>query len=239
MTSISNLWHNRRRTSRITRIFVSALLALQFVAGTVIGQGLAGEHLYPLPSPARIDWYDTLMSRLDPLGHQRGERWPLVLWQGVELEPLERDQIKGLLDRGIVQHLSLRKPDIQAARALDAAGAPIVLMEGAAGAWPYDTVKDEAPWRLQFLPNAKILPQWRSLADATRLAGWRRARDLTRERLRRYKAGGLTVDAVWLDYEGALLHDDYRALRASTAAEKLPDVILDNESLYREYRRTH
>jgi hypothetical protein len=36
-----------------------------------------------------------------------------------------------------------------------------------------------------------------------------------------------------------LLHNDYAALRASTAASRLPPAILENEARYRDYRRRH
>lgn len=197
------------------------------------------EPLYPQPAPAALDWEQALTTQLAPLRHARGDRWPLVLWRGVGFEPLAAPRIEALLARGIVPHLRLREADVEAARALTAAGAPVILMEGAGGAWPYDSVDGITPWRLRFPPDAAPPPAWRALPDPTRLAGWRRARDLTRHRLQRYAAAGVVVDAVWLDYEGALLHDDYQALRASTAAARLPQDVLDDEWAYRRYRRIH
>lgn len=195
------------------------------------------ESLYPLPSPADVHWHQVL-SRLRPLENERGDRWPLVLWDGVGFEPLKRRQIGSLLKRGIVQHLRLSRPDLDAARALVDARAPVVLMEGAAGAWPYSTVKGKE-WRLQFAPDASVHPSWRDLADPTLTAGWESARDRILGQLREYKSAGLKVDAVWLDYEGALLHDDHQALRASTAAGRVPRGVLEDEARYRAYRRAH
>lgn len=215
---------------------VGALLALPPL-GAAGDERRAAEPLYPVPAPAGIDWYETLTARLAPLEHERGERWPLVLWHGVGYEPLEPGQIRALLDRGIVQHLRLSRTDTGAARALTDAGAPVILMEGAGGAWPYDTVGGD--WRLEFPPDARVRPEWRRLPDPTRLAGWEMAGDLTRDRLRAYARQDVDVDAVWLDYEGALLNDDYAAVRASTAASRLPRGLLGDERRYRDYRRRH
>lgn len=213
------------------------LLALQVGGCAFVKEGASREPLYPAPVPASVDWSRELARELPALKHGRGTRWPLVLWQGVGFEPLERDSIEALLERGIVQHLRLSTPDVEAARALEAAGAPVVLMEGAGGAWPYDTINGGAEWRLHFPPDAPVRPEWLKLADPTRAAGWQRSADLTRERLQRYRTAGVDIDAVWLDYEGAMLHDDYQALRASTAAARVPRAILENEDRYRDYRR--
>lgn len=224
--------------SRIRRSVGPLLLAAQLAACAGIGQRAVEEPLYPVPAAAEVDWHEAL-ANLAPLDHERGGRWPLVLWDGVGFEPLEPAQIGTLLDRGIVQHLRLRRADTEAAGALSAAGAPVVLMEGAAGAWPYDTVDGGEDWRLQFAAEAEVRPEWRRLPDPTRTEGWERARELTRQRLQRYARHGIDVDAVWLDYEGALLNDDYHAVRASTAASRLPRSIVESERRYRAYRRQH
>lgn len=218
------------------------LLALALTACAPLEQPAAPEPepLYPQRAePRQVDWLRTLNAELPPLEHQRGNRWPLVVWDGVGFEPLTPDQTRALLARGVVQHLRLRQADIEAARALKRTGAPIILMEGKGGAWPYDTVGGDETWRLQFPDDADVPDHWRRLPDPTRLAGWERARDQTRERLNRYKDSGIDVDAVWLDYEGALANDDYRAVRASTAATRLHPSLLASEHRYRKYRRVH
>jgi len=216
---------------------VAGLALAAWAAGIPASEDAA---LYPEPGgAAQVDWLETLTGSLPTLAHERGRRWPLVIWDGVGFEPLAPRQARALLERGIAQHLRLRAPDIAAARVLEEVGAPVILMEGEGGAWPYDTVGRDAAWRLQFPDGAEVPRHWRRLADPTRLAGWRRARDLTRERLERYQARGIEVDAVWLDYEGALLYDDYEAVRASTAASHLHPGLLASERRYRKYRRVH
>lgn len=227
-----------RRRWTAARVAAAALLTILFPACTGIQRQLVHEPLYPEPAPpVKIDWYHTLVRDLPRLRHDRGDRWPLVLWQGVGFDPLTPRQIKALLERGIVQHLRLRTPDIEAARALQAAGAPVMLMEGAGDAWPYDEVQGDKRWRLRFPAGATVPQWWRELADPTLDAGWQRSSVLTRSRLQRYKSDGVKVDAVWLDYEGAQLHDDYQALRASTSAARMPHGVLDSERRYRNYRR--
>lgn len=214
------------------------LLAVLLAGCAATGERRGQEPLYPEPAPDRVDWREALISVLPPLANERHDRWPLVLWRGVGFEPLAPGELRALMARGIVQHLRLRRTDAAAAEALAAAGAPVILMEGAGGAWPYDTVAGD-DWRLPFPPGAEPPPQWRELPDPTRLAGWEAARERTRQRLQRYARRGIDVDAVWLDYEGALAYDDYRALRASSAASRVPAGVLSNEHRYRDYRRRH
>lgn len=227
------------RPRRALRCATAVVLALQLGGCALLEREEPGEPLYPVPAPAEVDWRDLAVRGLQPLEHERGDRWPLVLWEGVGYDSLPPESIEAMLERGVVQHLRLSEPDIEAARALANAGAPVILMEGKAGAWPYDAGQDDASWRLQFPAGADVPEQWRRLPDPTRLDGWRRAGELTRSRLQVYDSEGITVDGVWLDYEGALLNDDYHALRASHAAANLPAAILDNEHLYRKYRRIH
>jgi hypothetical protein len=229
----------RKLSSVRSRLSACVLLAPLLGACAGVDRLPADESIYPAPAPARVDWLETVTTVLDPLRHERGGRWPLVLWDGVGYEPLDADRIDALMERGVVQHLRLRRTDGAAARALADAGAPVILMEGAGGAWPYDTVGGDVEWRLQFPPDVVVPPEWRRLGDPTRLDGWRKAGALTRERLERYARLDIDIDAVWLDYEGALLHDDYQAVRASSSSARLPLRILENERRYRDYRRTH
>lgn len=220
------------------RAGLALLLALLSSACAVVLREPSPVNLYPVAAPADVDWYDTL-TRLPRLDHERGDRWPLVLWDGVGFEALSSGEIEALLARGVVQHLRLRQADVQAARALTNAGAPVVLMEGAGGAWPYDTVRGSQRWRLVFPSGTDVPARWRNLPDPTLNDGWWRAAAQTRERLQQYQSRDVSVDAVWLDYEGALLHDDYAALRASTSAGKLPTGILADARRYQVYRRLH
>jgi len=216
-----------------------ALLACIVLAGCALRPPVPGaEPLYPSPSPARVDW-PAALAALEPLEHERGGRWPLVLWRGVGFDPLSGARIRAMLARGVVQHLRLGHPDVDAARALADAGAPVVLMEGAGGAWPYDALAGEYPWRLTFPEGATVPPAWRELPDPTRRHGWRRAGEQVRASLEQYRAAGVGIDAVWLDYEGALVNDDYEAVKASRASARLPAAILASERRYRDHRRRY
>ncbi len=61
----------------------------------------------------------------------------MIMWHGVGFEPLSRDQIDILRQRGLCQHLQLNEAMIPAAKVLADAGMPVILMEGRTDSWPY------------------------------------------------------------------------------------------------------
>ncbi|CCQ73119.1 S41 family peptidase [Magnetospira sp. QH-2] len=138
-------------------------------------------------SAAKVDWLSILPDRVAPLTHDRAGRWPMILWNGVGFEPLAPEQITMMLDRGLVPHLRLHANMIPAARALQAAGAPVILMQGESGPWAYamtSTGKGDTLVPGQF-------------------EGWAEAARRMRQTMAAFRDAGVTVDAVWLDYEVA------------------------------------
>ena len=68
----------------------------------------------------------------------------MIMWHGVGFAPLDADQIQMLLARGLTQHLRLDKSMIDAAKALQEAGSPVIFMQGDAGSWPYSLAADSS-----------------------------------------------------------------------------------------------
>ncbi|MEO5336107.1 MAG: hypothetical protein H7841_04305 [Magnetospirillum sp. WYHS-4] len=160
--------------------------------------------LYP-PKPTTplepVDWLSTLESRIPPLKHERGRRWPLVLWNGPGFEPLPPETIGGLLARGIVPHIRLDEASIPAAKALQAAGAPVIAVEGKGGNWPYSLGGDPETWAHRYPEGKKIPEEWRAMPSPMIFKGWAVAEAQIRQTLSRFKDAGVVLDAAWLDWE--------------------------------------
>jgi len=184
------------------------------------------------------DWLSLYLACLPPLTHDRGERHPLVLWSGVGDQPLSPEQIRGLLDRGLVQHLPLRADAISAAKALQQAGAPVVLMDGKVGGWPYNLLDDKS-WQLPIDDPQRFSHVTRVQADPTRLDAWQLAARQIRGNLSAFREAGIDVDAVWLDYEGLPMLSDYRTVKQSLDRlhASIPAAAMVDEAAFMRYRR--
>ena len=167
--------------------------------------------------PVQVDWLTVLLERLSPLAHDRGNRWPLILWQGPGFLPLPEDSVKALVARGIVPHLRPDTSMIPSARAIQAAGGPVILMAGKSGAWGYGNPKVVAP------------------AD---ISAWKTAGSKMRDTLLGFRDAGVKVDAVWLDYEVDPLNLNYLAVRDDPAARRhIPNNVLASPAAFARWRR--
>ena len=143
-----------------------------------------------------------------------------------------------MLARGITQHLPLTPSALEAARRLQEANAPVILMDGRNGAWPYDLEKDKAQWAHQYPDSLKISPHWRDLPSPTLFRGWAVAADQLRATLNRFRQAGITVDALWLDHENEPSQADYfAAILSPTTRALLPDQAVVDENAFRLYCR--
>ena len=129
---------------------------------------------------AVVDWLTVLLERLPHLKHERGKRWPLILWEGPGFTPLPESTLKALLSRGIVPHLRPETSMIESSLAIQAAGGPVILMVGKSGSWGYGYPKVVAP------------------AD---ISAWKTAGNNMRDTLISFRDAGVIINAVWLDYE--------------------------------------
>ncbi len=184
------------------------------------------------------EWIDWVREHLPPLRHPRGNRWPLVTWLGPEHRPLSRAQIDSLLARGLTQHLEVDVTMIRAAQRLQAAGAPVILMEGRRGNWPYDLAGDPAVWSHDHPQSLRVPETWRREPSPGIFLGWAKEGQHLRHTLETFKRAGVTVDGMWLDYEGQPSHAAYYpALLAPKTRSILPKGALKDEPAFAIFRR--
>ena len=187
---------------------------------------------------APIDWWKVIEERISPLTHERGRRWPLILWNNGGYDPLPEKTARMLLARGITQHIRLEASMIPAARALSRAGAPVIVMEGKSGTWPYPLAGDPSQWAHQYGDDADIPEDWRKLPSPTRIKGWAAAASQVRGILAEFKAAGVTIDAAWLDYEGEPRGANFEAAKASPSTmELLPARAMESRRAFYLFRR--
>ena len=146
---------------------------------------------------------ERLRKEVAPLKNSRGKRWPMILWECVSFELQEPQVYETLLARGLTQHIHLDEKMIPAAKAIQEAGSPVIMMQGAGGPWPYNLGKS---WEHQFDEGYEPKkpdswwPSWKACPAI--FDGWRVNAERIREIMRQYRAAGVTVDAVWMDWEG-------------------------------------
>ena len=194
----------------------------------------------------RPPFLERLKAEVPPLKHPRGSRWPMILWECVSFDPQPPEVYKALLDRGLTQHIQMDAKMIPTAQAIQKAGCPVIMMQGSGGPWPYD----QAPgWAHQFdegytPPTSKSWwPSWKACLAV--FEGWRVNADRIRETLRKFRDAGVTVDAVWMDWEGEPSSTGQKegwenARHCKRCRETLPPAVLRDASLWHGYcRRLH
>lgn len=157
--------------------------------------------LYPERRDASVpfDWTATLLSQVPPLKHERGQRWPMILWEAGPLH-LQRPQFyKDLLARGLTQHIHLDAALIPIARALQDAGSPVIIMEPQGGTYPASMAGDPSQWAHQF--DAGFTPKEPPHACPAIATGWAINANRIRDTLQKFRDAGIRVDAVWMDWE--------------------------------------
>ncbi|MBF0096459.1 MAG: hypothetical protein HQM04_04515 [Magnetococcales bacterium] len=211
-----------------------------------LGGGLlAGELLYPqqdpLPAerkPNRSDWLQLIREQIPPLRQERGKRWPLVAFALIGSEPYSDEALQLLLARGIVPFLPLSSAALPSARRLQALGAPVILFDGRNGSWPYTLETDKNQWAYQYPAELKVNPQWLDLPVPTLFRGWAKAAEQLRLTLQGLRQEGVTVQALWLDYENEPSQADYyAAILSPLGRTSLPEQILRDEKSFRHYCR--
>jgi hypothetical protein len=211
--------------------------------GCAVANASAGEAPeYAHADPAgtgQINWLQVIEQRVKPLTHDRGKRWPMILWECGPLKPLPEATIKMLLARGLTQAIHLTEDHLPIAQALQAAGAPVIMMEGQCGNWPAQLAGDPAKWAHQLDPG--YTPKMPVKACLTVRDGWMMQGEIVRKTMRRFKDAGVTVDGVWMDWEGEPM-GGYRgesfaqASHCSRCRATLPPAVLASEKAFSLYR---
>lgn len=229
----------QRFRGRLRRWAAIALLGCTVAAGA--SGGVPDPDLFPRPDPQDtrpVDWFEAITTRIPPLRHERGDRWPLVLFDNIDFRDMSVDQVRTLASRGIVPHIPLRPEAVNAALTLREAGVPVIVMEGRSGRWPYPLAGDPPQWAHQYPPDADVPEHWRRLPSPTLFKGWNKAAEGIRQTLWHFRQAGAPVDAVWLDYEGEPSGADFEAARQSPrTAALLPREALESVEAFQRFRR--
>ena len=190
------------------------------------------------PPWVMLDWPRLIEACVPNLQHDRGKRWPLMIWDVRSAEPFTDRTAKTLLERGFVAPVRLESAAIPVAQQVQKSGAPVILLDVKSGSWPYELVGDPAKWALSFAKDAQVNEAWRRVPVPGRLEGWELAAQRLREILREFREAGVRVDAVWFDYENAPANVPYEAAKASREAGKeIPAAALANAESFDRYRR--
>jgi hypothetical protein len=183
-----------------------------------------------------VDWAAHITRVAPPLEGRR-PRWPIILWENGPFTPQPQATYEALLARGVTQHVTLDPAHLPVARAVAAAGSPVVMMEGMGGTWPAELGGAREVWQHRldpgYVPRAvvKPCPMW--------LDGWAAAGRRVRDTLTRYKASGVPVDAVWMDWEGDPMptFDAYEQARhCSRCRGTIPPAALVDAASFRTWR---
>jgi hypothetical protein len=188
-----------------------------------------------------FSWLREITEEVPPLKNDRGGRWPMVLWDdGGGLEPLSVEVHQAMLARGIVQHIRMDTGMIETAKALQAAGAPVIMVQGSSGTWRYQMGGPESEWAHQF--ETGYAPESeRHYACPHRFAGYAVQADVIRKTLRAFKEAGVAVDAVWMDWEddpipGSTPGDRYQqASHCRRCRAELPPEVIGDEKSYLDF----
>ncbi|WP_309400629.1 hypothetical protein [Cerasicoccus maritimus] len=130
---------------------------------------------------------------------------PMLIWTGVGFDPLPPSDIKAIRSLGFNQHLPLTKHYGETAQALYDANAPIQIMEGL----------KQFPIQA---PNGSTRPFPQSPEESLNLRQWRQVSRLIDESLGLYEDKAISVDALWLDYEGFPFSAPYPKATSSTVS---------------------
>ena len=199
----------------------------------------AGGVLYPkrIETPAgKFSWYEAVVKNIPPLKHARGSRWPLIAWENFSTEPQKPEFYQALLARGLAEHIRLEPKQIDTALAIQRAGSPVIVLEGAGGPFPASLAGDPSLWAHQF--DAGYKPKGEVRPCPSLHAGWAIFAERLRETLRHFKQKGVVIDAVWNDWENDPLYgpDRYEQARhCKRCREILPAKTLDSERHFTDY----
>jgi hypothetical protein len=186
--------------------------------------------------PASFNLLDEINREVPALRHPRGSRWPMIFWQAGSFEPQSPEVYRQMLSRGFTQHIRLDESMISTAQALQRAGSPVIMMQGEGGTYPYSTAGDPKEWAHQF--DVGYAPKNRVHACPAVTKGWAANANRIRTTLQHFKDAGVTVDAVWMDWEvePAVGEGNYeQAIHCARCRATLPREVLSTELAFEDY----
>jgi hypothetical protein len=193
---------------------------------------------------------DEVCKRVPPLTHDATGRFPMIAIEAFRLSPTDRsfedakplpaETIKELVKRGLTQWIPPDARYIPFAKALQEAGAAVIMMQGEAFNGP---AGEDVPDGLHHLPaDFKRDPdqpaQQPKYPCPLLTAGWQVRADKFRATMRKFKDAGIKVDAVWLDWEIEPYsgRSQWNEAKACTRCRKMfPAGVLDDFARYRAY----
>lgn len=170
-------------------------------------------------------------------------KWPVILWEQGGYDGWTPAEIALWLERGLVPHVRLHEKDLTLAKMIQEAGAPVIAIDKLGfsfphNRWPYTEASEEEVWKHEYSVAIAIPPQWKELPNPGRFSGWREGAEQFRQKLLRFREAGITLDALWLDYEGEPSTASYRAsLYSDNSRDVLPPEAMRNEETFDAYRR--
>lgn len=187
-----------------------------------------------------------VLQRVPPLKHDLAGAWPLLTWEPFREkqgdgafergEALSAPLCRELLRRGLTPAVRLNLRYLPMALALQKAGCPVIIMEGWGGDGPGVDGKDT---RHQ-LPKDFEIPQGERVYGCPMLTGgWLKHQALIRQTLEQFRAAGVRVNAVWLDWEVEPLTwtmERWQQARNCSRCQKLfPSGVLRTPFTYKEF----
>lgn len=173
-------------------------LVIALAAALLGAEAWAEEPVYATPSPpSTAPFVERVKQRIPPLRHPRGDRWPMILWESLPREPQPLDHYRTLIERGLTQPIRMDTNDIPIAIRLQEVGSPVIMMQGAGGNWPASLAPG---WEHDFVEGYK--PEGRTRACLSQYDGWAIQAGHVRATLQAFRHAGVTVHAVWMDWEG-------------------------------------
>src|ERR1700722_869395 len=189
----------------------------------------------------------TLFKKVPPLKHDARGRWPMICIEPFRLSPEDQsftegkpfpaEMIRELVKRGLTQFIPPQEKYIPFAVALQREGARVIMMEGNAFNGPAGEVPDglhQLP--ADFKRDPEQPAQQQRFPCPHLLEGWRKKADELRTTFRKFKAAGVNIDAVWLDWEVEPLPGkaEWREAKACARCQKMiPPEILDDFDRYK------
>jgi hypothetical protein len=114
-------------------------IAAALLPTVVAAEEKRGGVLYPKrieTLAGKFSWHEAVVKNIPPLKHARGSRWPLIAWENFSTEPQRPEFYQALLARGIAEHIRLEPKQIDTALAIQRAGSPVIVLEGAGRCTP-------------------------------------------------------------------------------------------------------